>query len=127
MSDATTQGVRVQVASIYVDAQSDPEAGHYFFAYRVTISNLGQREVSLRSRHWVITDGNGRVEEVKGPGVVGETPTLAPGTAFTYTSGCPLGTPVGSMYGSYQMLDADGVPFDAAIAPFTLAVPGTLH
>lgn len=127
MSDATTRGVRVQVLCAFIPQQSEPEEAMYFFAYRVTITNQGPDTVTLRSRHWVITDGNGRVEEVRGPGVVGEQPHLAPGQAFTYTSGCPLATPVGSMYGTFQMVTDGGEGFDATIAPFTLAMPGVLQ
>lgn len=122
-SEATTRGIRVRVRSGYVPERSDPAAGHWFFIYTVTISNEGGEVAQLVSRHWIITDANGEVEEVRGPGVVGEQPTLSPGEAFEYTSACPLRTPFGSMRGTYQMVTAGGETFDAEIAPFTLAEP----
>ena len=100
---------------------------HWFFFYTITIENVGDVPVQLISRHWVITDGSGRVEEVRGPGVVGQQPTLAPGEQFTYTSGCPLATPFGRMEGTYQMVTASGESFDVVIAPFTLSEPYTVH
>jgi ApaG protein len=127
LSDATTRGVRVEVQSSYVPERSAPAQGHYFFAYRIKVSNVGDETVQLVSRHWVITDGNGRVEHVRGPGVVGEQPVLEPGEAFEYTSFCPLPTPIGSMHGTYQMVTSDGARFDAEIAPFSLAVPSALN
>lgn len=127
MSDATTRGVRIQVRSAYVPDRSSPDDRFFFFAYRVRITNTGDVPVKLISRHWVITDGGGRVEEVKGPGVVGEQPLLTHGQTFEYTSACPLSTPVGSMHGTYQMLSAEGELFDAEIAPFTLARPNALN
>jgi ApaG protein len=127
MSEATTRGVRVRVEPFYLPSQSDPEAARWVFGYRVHIQNFGPATVQLQSRHWIITDGNGRVEEVQGPGVVGEQPLLTPGQGFTYVSGCPLPTPVGAMHGAYQMITADGERFEATIAPFTLAAPGALH
>lgn len=127
MSEATTRAVRVLVRSAYVPDRSSPEDGFYFFAYRVRITNTGEVPVKLISRHWIITDGSGRVEEVKGPGVVGEQPLLTEGQSFEYTSACPLSTPVGSMHGTYQMLTAEGEMFDARIAPFTLAEPNALN
>jgi ApaG protein len=123
MSVAVTQGVLVEVASAYVSSRSSPEQGEYFFAYTVRIANGGAATVQLITRHWIITDGNGRVEEVRGPGVIGQQPVLAPGESFQYTSACPLPTPHGTMHGSYQMVRADGTQFDAEIAPFELAVP----
>lgn len=108
--------------------RSRPAASQWFYLYTVTIENRGDETVQLRSRHWIITDGAGRVEEVRGPGVVGEQPVLAPGESFRYTSGCPLRTDVGKMEGSYQMVVTDtGEPFDVAIAPFTLCSPGLVH
>lgn len=129
MSIATTRGVEVQVDSIYLPDRSNPLKNHWFFAYRVTLSNRGETTVQLISRHWIITNARGDVEEVKGPGVVGETPVLAPGERFSYQSFCPLDTPIGSMHGTYQMLTLDGRNelFDATIAPFTLAVPSALN
>ena len=127
MSDATTRGVRVQVRSTYLPERSSPADSHYFFTYRVRISNGGGEAVQLVSRHWVIADADGRVEEVRGPGVVGEQPVLEPGEAFEYTSFCPLPTPIGSMHGTYQMVTAGGSAFDAEIAAFSLAVPTALN
>jgi ApaG protein len=127
MSECTTQGVRIQVVSMYVPSRSEPDDEAYFFAYRVRIDNVGDEQVQLVSRHWVITDGNGRVQEVRGEGVVGEQPVLSPGESFEYTSACPLGTRVGTMQGTYQMVGVSGEGFDAEIAPFTLAVPSALN
>jgi ApaG protein len=127
LSEATTRGVRVQVKSAYVPERSSPREGHFFFAYRIRISNLGEETVQLVSRHWVITDADGHVEHVQGPGVVGEQPVLEPGESFEYTSFCPLRTPIGSMHGTYQMAAAGGGRFDAEIAPFSLAVPTALN
>jgi ApaG protein len=127
MSDTTTDGVRIIVQPRFVPEQSDPDDDQYLFAYHITIRNVGTVPVQLISRHWVITDGEGKVEEVRGPGVVGYQPTLSPGEEFQYTSGCPLTTPVGTMHGSFQMVRADGERFDATIAPFRLAVPNALN
>jgi ApaG protein len=127
VSDTTTRGVRVEVHSAYVAERSSPGDSQYFFAYRIRISNTGEETVQLRSRHWVITDGDGRVEHVRGPGVVGEQPVLEPGESFEYTSFCPLPTAIGSMHGTYQMVTAGGDTFDAEIAPFSLAVPTALN
>jgi ApaG protein len=127
LSNAITNGIRVTVSSSYVAAQSAPKAKRYVFAYTVRISNEGTETAQLKSRHWIITDGNGKVEQVRGPGVVGEQPTLRPGDHFEYTSGCVLETPRGSMHGSYQMVRADGSQFDATIAPFSLSLPYTLN
>lgn len=127
MSDTTTRGVRVVVRTEYVPERSSPPDAHYFFAYRIRISNAGEDTVQLLSRHWVITDGAGQVEHVRGPGVVGEQPVLEPGESFEYTSFCPLPTPIGSMHGTYQMVTAGGSTFDAEIAPFSLAVPTALN
>jgi ApaG protein len=123
MSTAVTQGVRVSVESQYLVDESSPVADHYVFSYTVTISNEGQGVVQLKTRHWVITDGRGHIEEVKGPGVVGAQPKLQPGQAFRYTSGCVLKTPRGTMHGTYQMHREDGSQFDAEIAPFLLVAP----
>jgi ApaG protein len=122
-SEATTEGVRISVRSRYVPEKSTPEQGEYLFIYTVRVANDGAASVQLWSRHWVITDGNGRVQEVRGTGVVGVQPELNPGQAFEYTSFCPLPTPVGSMQGSYRMRRADGTSFDAAIGTFTLSEP----
>jgi ApaG protein len=127
LSDAVTRGVRVTVRSAYVPERSAPAQGQYFFAYHVTIANQGGETVQLVSRHWIITDGEGRMEQVRGPGVVGEQPVLAPGESFEYTSFCPLRTSIGSMHGTYQMVTAAGDRFDAEIAPFSLAVPTALN
>ena len=127
MSDTTTNGVRVEVQSIFVRERSSIEDNYFFFAYRVSISNVGESVVQLVSRHWLITNGDGKVEEVKGPGVVGEQPLLRSGQSFEYTSFCPLETPVGTMHGTFQMIGEEGEPFDAVISPFTLAVPGVVN
>jgi ApaG protein len=127
MSDTTTQGIRVQVESLYDEDRSAPQESYYFFAYRVRISNLGTRSAQLLSREWIITDANGNQQQVQGPGVVGEQPVLAPGEEFEYTSFCPLSTPVGSMHGAYRMVRDDGEAFDAVIAPFSLAVPHSVN
>jgi len=122
-SEAITRGVRVEVVSRYVPEQSEPRIGRWFFAYDIEISNLGDEVVQLVNRHWIITDANGRVEEVKGPGVVGDQPVLAPGESYEYTSFCPLTTPFGTMEGSYEMTTVGGVTFRARIAQFTLSQP----
>jgi ApaG protein len=119
--------IRVDVSANYVGEQSKPDEGHYAFSYTITIRNEGQVPARLLTRHWVITDANGKVKEVRGEGVVGEQPYLLPGQGFRYSSGAVLETPVGAMQGSYQMLADDGAHFDAPIAPFTLAMPGLLH
>lgn len=126
-SEAVTQGVRVRVTSRYAPEQSRPDQNRWFFFYTVEIRNEGTETVQLISRHWIIENGDQKIEEVRGPGVVGETPVLQPGTAFEYTSGCPLTTPFGSMRGTYQMVTSDGIRFDATIAPFTLSEPYTVH
>ena len=126
-SDATTDGVRIEVESFYDAERSAPHENYYFFAYRVRVSNVGGGRVQLISRKWVITDANGEIEQVEGPGVVGQQPVLEPGQAFEYTSFCPLKTPLGWMRGAYRMVTADGEGFDAAVAPFSLAVPHTVN
>ncbi|HSR49808.1 MAG TPA: Co2+/Mg2+ efflux protein ApaG [Acidobacteriota bacterium] len=123
MSDTTTQGVRVQVNSYYVEERSSPTNNLYFFAYKVVITNQGDETVQLINREWVITDFNGKVERVQGPGVVGEQPVLQPGESFDYTSFCPLTTPFGSMEGHYEMILDNGSTFKARIAPFSLSPP----
>jgi ApaG protein len=127
MSESLTRGIRVKVESEFIPERSDPQNGEFFFAYHVTIENRGDEPVRLLSRHWVITDGMGKEQEVRGPGVVGKQPRLAPGETFQYSSACPLTTQIGSMYGSYQMVTDGGETFDAEIAPFTLAIPGALN
>ena len=122
-SHAETRGVRVLVESRFLEEQSQPAAERFAFAYRVRIENVGNEVVQLRTRHWVITDSLKHVEEVRGPGVIGEQPTLRPGQAFEYTSGAILRTQRGSMKGSYQMVTEDGERFDAEIAPFSLSMP----
>ena len=119
--------IRVQVSTAYVDEQSEPSSGRYVFAYTITISNNGGVAARLKSRHWIITDANGKVQEVNGDGVVGEQPHLKPGEQFRYSSGAVLETPVGAMQGLYRMEADNGDRFDAPIPPFTLAVPGMLH
>ena len=126
-SEAVTRGVRVQVLSEYSPERSDPANNQWFFLYTIEISNEGNVPVQLVSRHWIITDAEGHVEEVRGPGVIGQQPVLSPGESFTYTSGCPLTTPFGKMEGTYQMITANAVEFDATIAPFTLSEPYTVH
>ncbi len=126
-SEATTRGVRVAVVSEYAPDQSRPQDQQWFFVYTITIRNEGPEAVQLISRHWIITDASGRVEEVRGPGVVGEQPVLEPHESFTYTSGCPLKTSFGTMKGTYQMVTQSGDTFDATIAPFTLSEPYTVH
>ena len=126
-SEATTDGDRVRVRARYAPDQSEPLHQRWMFLYTITISNEGAETVQLISRHWVITDASAQVQEVKGLGVVGRQPTLAPGESFEYTSGCPLGTPFGSMEGTYQMVTSGGRRFDAEIAAFALSGPYTLH
>ena len=119
--------ISIDVATDYVDDQSDPDVDRYVFAYTITIANQGEVAARLMSRHWVITDGNGKVQEVSGDGVVGEQPHLNPGEQFRYSSGAVLETPVGAMQGRYRMQADDGIDFDAPIPAFTLAVPGLLN
>jgi ApaG protein len=123
----TKHEIKIQVATQYVDDQSEPEVGRFVFAYTITIENSGNVPAKLQSRHRLITDANGRVQEVTGDGVVGEQPYLHPGETFRYSSGAVLDTPVGAMQGSYRMQADNGIGFDAPIPPFTLAVPGMLH
>ena len=126
-SKAVTRGVRIEVTTEYDPSRSFPEHNRWFYLYTVEISNDGSETVQLVSRHWIITDASGHVEEVKGPGVVGESPVLEEGESFEYTSGCPLSTPYGSMHGTYQMVTADGDRFDAKIGEFVLGQPQSLH
>lgn len=123
----TKYAITVQVQTLFVPEQSDAEQQHYVFAYTITISNRGSVAARLLTRHWIITDSNGKVQEVRGDGVVGEQPHLQPGQAFRYTSAAMIETPVGSMSGSYQMLADDGVKFDAPIKAFSLSIPNILH
>jgi ApaG protein len=126
-SEAVTHGIRVSVESRYAPEYSQPQRNQWFFLYTIQISNEGEEQVQLLSRHWIILDATGKQEEVRGPGVVGETPVLEPGASFQYTSGCPLPTPFGSMEGTYQMVTARGEHFDARIARFSLREPGAIH
>jgi ApaG protein len=124
MSSATTEGIRVTVKPTFWPERSNPESHQYSFMDTVEIVNTGGEPAQLRSRHWIITDGRGRIEEVRGRGVVGEQPQLDPGESFQYTSGCVLETPQGTMHGTYRMQRDDGSCFDAEISPFVLTTPG---
>ena len=126
-SEAVTRGIKVHVESQFDPDRSEPARGQWFFLYTIRISNEGVDVVQLLTRHWIITDGNGKVEEVRGPGVVGQQPILKPGESFEYTSGCPLPTAFGVMEGTYQMVTEGGERFDAKVAPFTLSEPYTVH
>jgi ApaG protein len=127
-SEAVTNNVRVEVESQYASEHSQPFQNQWFFYYTIRITNESDETVQLLSRHWIITDAGGHVEEVRGPGVVGEQPVLAPGESFQYTSGCPLKTSTGVMRGTYQMVVTDGGKrFDVEIAPFALHEPYTVH
>jgi ApaG protein len=119
--------IRVDVETTYLDEQSEPVDNRYVFAYTITIRNEGRRNARLLTRHWLITDSNGKVQEVRGDGVVGERPYLKPGEGFRYSSGAVLETPVGSMQGTYRMVTDEGDQFDAPIQPFRLAMPGVLN
>jgi len=119
--------ISIDVETTYLDDQSEPREQRYVFAYTITIRNEGEVPAKLLTRHWIITDANGRVQEVRGDGVVGEQPYLKPGQGFRYSSGAVLETPVGTMQGSYQMIADDGAQFDAPIPAFRLAKPGMLH
>jgi len=119
--------VSVKVKTAYIEEQSSPAQDRYVFAYTITINNLGETGAKLLSRHWIITDGHGSKQEVKGEGVIGEQPFLEPGESFEYTSGTVMESPVGSMHGSYQMISDDDEKFDAIIPAFTLNIPHALH
>jgi ApaG protein len=123
----TAHRISVSVETTYLEAESAPQAQRYVFGYTITIRNDGAVPAKLLTRHWIITDAEGRREEVRGAGVVGEQPRLQPGQGFRYTSGAVLQTPVGAMQGSYQMIGDDGQRFEAPIPPFRLAMPGLLH
>jgi ApaG protein len=127
LSDAITRNVRVEVLARYSAENSQPSQGKWVFQYTVRITNQGTETVQLISRHWIITDATDQVNEVKGDGVVGHQPVLAPGESFKYSSWCPLETPFGTMRGTYQMVSADGSEFDAEIAPFALRAPFTVN
>lgn len=127
MGNTEKYQINVSVKTAYIEAQSDPKKNRYVFAYTVTITNTGIEAAQLLTRHWVITNAEHNVQEVRGEGVVGEQPTVLPGESFEYTSGTILESPVGTMRGSYQMVASDGTRFDAEIPSFTLSVPRTLH
>jgi ApaG protein len=127
VSDAVTHNIRVEVIARHAPENSRPRDGEWVFQYTVRITNLGADTVQLISRHWIITDATGQVEEVRGPGVVGEQPVLAQGESFKYSSWCPLRTPTGMMYGTYQMAPEGGEPFDIEIAPFGLRAKYTVQ
>ena len=127
MNEADINNIRVDVETRYIEDQSNPEQNYYVFAYTITIQNQGQQSAQLLTRHWVITDSNQKVQEVRGDGVIGEQPLLKPGEQFVYTSGTMLETAVGTMKGSYQMLADDGSQFDATVDEFVLSTPRVLH
>jgi len=127
ISEAVTNNIRVEVLSRYSPENSQPLQSAWIFQYTVRITNQGAETVQLISRHWIITDALDHINEVKGPGVVGEQPVLAPGESFKYSSWCPLKTPTGTMHGTYQMARPDGTQFDIEIAPFGLKAPYTVH
>lgn len=126
-SEAFTRGFRVQVESTFVPERSDPATKQWFFAYRIRVANEGQETAQLVSRHWVITDANGKVEEIRGPGVVGKQPVLSPGRSFEYTSFCPLATSFGTMHGTFQMITQSREEFDVTVAPFSLCEPYAIN
>lgn len=127
MTESSEYRIDVSVKTAYLADQSAPEMQRYVFAYTITIANIGTVPARLLTRHWIITDANNKVQEVRGDGVVGQQPYLEPGMRFEYTSGAILETPVGTMHGSYQMVADDGAAFDAPIPQFTLSMPRTLH
>jgi ApaG protein len=127
MNEAELNNIKVDVETRYIEDQSNPEQNYYVFAYTITIKNQGRQNAQLLTRHWVITDSNAKIQEVRGDGVVGEQPLLKPGEQFVYTSGTMLETAVGTMKGSYQMLADDGSHFDAQIEEFVLSTPRVLH
>ena len=122
-SSQTTRGITVRVSVSYLEEQSEPGRGRWFWAYHIRIENDGEQPVQLLTRHWIITDGRGARHSVEGEGVVGEQPLIAPGGSYDYVSGCPLATPTGSMQGSYRMIGANGDRFDVAIPRFALIAP----
>jgi ApaG protein len=124
MYEATTNGIRIRVTPAFSSERSNSDDNYYFWTYTIEITNLGAETVQLQTRTWIITDANGRVENVHGKGVVGQTPTLDPGQSFTYTSGCPLRTPQGIMVGSYEMIRAGGGTFSVTVPAFSLDSPG---
>jgi ApaG protein len=127
MYTAVSHQIKITVRPKYLEEQSEPDEGRYFWSYTIEIANVGDTIVQLTHRHWRITDANGSSQEVRGPGVVGEQPRLKPGDAFSYTSGCPLPTPSGIMVGTYRMVDESGLAFDVAIPAFSLDSPHTKH
>jgi ApaG protein len=127
MNEPGLNNIKVDVETRYIEDQSNPEQNYYVFAYTITIKNNGGQNAQLLTRHWVITDSNSKIQEVRGDGVVGEQPLLKPGEQFVYTSGTMLETAVGTMKGSYQMLADDGSQFDAPIEEFVLSTPRVLH
>ncbi|RTZ64986.1 MAG: Co2+/Mg2+ efflux protein ApaG [Aquificaceae bacterium] len=127
MTDKQIPHIKVSVDTYYIEAESDAEMNRYIFAYTINIENKGSVAAKLLTRHWIITDANSRVQEVKGKGVIGEQPYLKPGESFNYTSGTMIETPVGAMQGAFQMVTDDGEHFDAEIAPFSLAIPNMLN
>ena len=127
MSNADRYRIEIRPVPHFIPDQSSPEDDRYVFAYTVTITNVGRLPAQLISRHWVITDANNEIQEVRGLGVVGNQPLLNPGEAFEYSSGCVLATPIGTMKGTYQMVGEDGTRFDAEIPEFVLAIPRVLH
>jgi len=127
MSEIKPYDIRISVKTEYLPSESEEESERYVFAYTITVENHGSQPAKLLSRHWIITDAENKVQEVKGKGVIGEQPRLRHGESFSYTSGTMIETPVGSMQGSYQMIADDDYKFDALIKPFTLAMPGVLH
>jgi ApaG protein len=127
MPDSDKYRFEIRPVPHFIPDQSDPESERYVFAYTITIRNIGSTPAQLISRHWIITDANNEVQEVRGLGVVGEQPLLKPGESFEYTSGCQLSTPVGTMKGTYQMVAEDGTRFDSEIPEFVLAIPRVLH
>ena len=127
MQGEISEGIQVDVETLYVESESDPDTNRFVFAYTVTIRNIGDLPARLLTRHWVIRDANGKIQEVQGDGVVGEQPHLKPGEGFQYTSGAMLETPMGTMGGSYMMVTDDGDQFRAPIAEFLLSTPRTLH
>lgn len=127
MSDTNKHLIAVGVATAYIEEQSNPESDRYVFAYTITILNQGSMAAKLLNRHWIITDANGKKQEVRGEGVVGKQPHLAPGEEFQYTSGAIIETPVGAMEGEYEMIDDQGEPFVAPVAAFSLSQPNMLH
>jgi len=127
MAEAKKHAIEIRVQTQYLPEQSEPEAGRHVFSYTIAITNAGTVAAQLISRHWIITDADGTVQEVRGLGVVGHQPLLQPGQSFEYSSGCSLATPVGTMQGSYQMVAEDGEQFEAPIPEFVLSMPRTLH